>query len=73
LCCCGVGARGRAGGGAQGVVDYLMIQGFSQFMPEPVAVHTELLSRGMSFYICIFISLITTVIGYMIRRKRVNN
>jgi len=47
-----------------------MIQGFSQFMPEPVAVHTELLSRGMSFYICIFISLITIAIGYMIRRKR---
>ena len=59
--------------GAQGVVDYLMIQGFSQFMPEPVAVHTELLSRGMSFYICIFISLITTVIGYLVRRKRADN
>ena len=55
--------------GAQGVVDYLMIQGFSQFMPEDVAVHTELLSRGMSFYICIFISLITIAIGYMKRRK----
>lgn len=57
--------------GAQGVVDYLMIQGFSQFMPEDVAVHTELLSRGMSFYICIVISLVTIAIGYIKRRKKV--
>lgn len=56
--------------GAQGVADYLMIRGFSQFMPKDVAVHTELLSRGMSFYICIAISLATVAVGYVIRRKK---
>lgn len=56
--------------GAQGVVDYLMIQGFSQFMPHDIAIHTGLLSRGISFYICIFISLITIAIGYIRRRKK---
>lgn len=56
--------------GAQGVADYLMIQGFSQFMPENIAVHTELLSRGISFYACIFVSLVTIVTGYIRRIKK---
>ena len=55
--------------GAQGVVDYLMIQGFSKFMPPGLAVHTGLLSRGISFYICIIISLVTIIIGYIRRNK----
>lgn len=55
--------------GAQGVADYLMLQGFSNFMNEELAVHTELLSRGISFYVCITISLIVSAIGYFKVRK----
>lgn len=58
--------------GAMGVVDYLMFQGFEQFLTEDMALHTELISRGLSFYTCIIISLFTVFLGYF-RRKLLKN
>lgn len=55
--------------GAMGIIDYLLIEGFQNIMSEMMAVHTEMLSRGCSFYICILISLLTVVFGYF-RKKR---
>lgn len=57
--------------GAMGVVDYLMLEGFGQFMDSEMAAHTEIISRATNFYICIIVSLVTVIIGY-IRRKRKN-
>lgn len=56
--------------GAQGVVDFLMLQGFSKFMDEGLAVHTELLSRGISFYICITVSFLVSAVGYFTKRNK---
>ena len=53
--------------GAMGAIDYLMINGFEQFMPGDVAVNLELLSRGISFYICVIISLATVIGGHVKR------
>ena len=41
--------------GAMGVADYLMIDGFSTIVSGRQAVKLELLSRGISFYLCVLI------------------
>lgn len=65
-----VGSNSAPVPGAQGVADYLMLQGFSKIMSRDMAVHTELFSRGISFYMCITISLAAVALGYFKRRKR---
>lgn len=47
--------------GSMGVADYLMINGFSGMMPENRAVMMELLSRSISFYGCIVVSILIVV------------
>lgn len=54
--------------GAMGVVDYLMLSGFSMLMPRNMAAHLELLSRGISFYFCVVICLLIIAGGYLRRR-----
>ncbi len=49
--------------GAVGAADYLFIDGFGSFIQDPVSI--ELLSRGISFYICIIICGIVTLAAYM--------
>lgn len=56
--------------GAMGVIDYLMLEGFGQFMDTEMAAHTEIISRATNFYICIIVSLITVIIGYIRRKKK---
>ena len=58
--------------GAMGVADYLMLDGFSGIMCRDTAFHLEMLSRGMTFYICVSISGLVTLIGYIIKRRRRN-
>jgi len=41
--------------GAMGVTDYLMLDGFDAIMTEEMATSLELLSRSLSFYVCIII------------------
>ncbi|SFC99487.1 lysylphosphatidylglycerol synthase transmembrane domain-containing protein [Butyrivibrio sp. YAB3001] len=56
--------------GGMGIADYLMIDSFIEVMGEQMAYNVELISRGMTFYICVFISGITILVGYMVRRNR---
>ncbi|MBR6402696.1 MAG: flippase-like domain-containing protein [Eubacterium sp.] len=56
--------------GGMGISDYLMIDGFYRVMGEQMAYSVELISRGITFYICVTISGIITLIGYMIGRKK---
>ena len=56
--------------GGMGISDYLMIDGFTKMMGEYMAYNVELISRGVTFYICVSISGIITLIGYMSGRKR---
>ncbi len=55
--------------GAIGVTDYLMIQGFGKLLPLEAAVHLELVSRGLSFYFCIFVCGLVIGVRYF-RLKR---
>ncbi len=56
--------------GAMGVADYLMLNGFSGLMDRQMAFHLEMLSRGMTFYICVSLSGLVTFAGYLFKRKR---
>lgn len=56
--------------GAMGVSDYLMLDGFSDILSEQQAVNLELISRSVSFYICILICGIYTLLKYLMLMKR---
>ncbi len=56
--------------GAMGVSDFLMVDGFLELMGRTGAFQVDMLSRGLSFYICVLLSGIITLIGYIhLRRK----
>ena len=56
--------------GAMGVSDYVMLDGFSKVMPYQDAVNFELLSRSLSFYVCVALCGITVLIKYLHQRKQ---
>lgn len=56
--------------GAQGVSDYLLLDGLGVMMGNDVAVNLDLLSRCISFYGCIAISIIIVAISYAYHMKR---
>ena len=47
-----------------------MIDGFNRVMGEQMAYSVELISRGITFYVCVSVSGIITLIGYILGRKR---
>ena len=49
--------------GGMGVADYLLIDGFRAFFDEASAVNLELISRGVSFYVCMIISAVAVFFG----------
>ncbi len=51
--------------GAMGIFDYVLLEGLGSFMSEEIALNLELLSRGFSFYLCILICGIITLISYI--------
>ena len=55
--------------GAMGVADYILIDGFSAFMPPSMAVKMELLSRSVSFYSLVFLCGMVALFGYLRRRR----
>ena len=55
--------------GAMGVADYLMLNGYMELMTKEQAYRLEILSRGLSFYTCMILSMIVTGIGYLLLRK----
>ena len=56
--------------GAMGVADYLMLDGFSGLMGYQDAFALEMLSRGITFYICVAVSGLITLGGYLLKRYR---
>ena len=56
--------------GAMGVSDYIMLDGFRSIMSESAAVNLELLSRSCSFYVCIFLCGISTLLYYRSLKRR---
>lgn len=57
--------------GSMGVTDYMMLDGFSSMgMDEARCASLELLSRGLSFYICILLCGILVLIKYAFIRFR---
>ena len=56
--------------GGMGVADYLMLDGFSDLMEFEDAIHLEVLSRSISFYICVAVSGVIVLIGSFLQRKR---
>ena len=55
--------------GAMGVSDYIMLDGFGKVIPDQNAVNFELLSRSLSFYVCVALCGITVLIKYLHQRK----
>ena len=41
--------------GGMGVADYLMLDGVEEFLPPDLVVSMELLSRSLSFYVCVLL------------------
>ncbi|MCR4566618.1 MAG: flippase-like domain-containing protein [Pseudobutyrivibrio sp.] len=56
--------------GAMGISDFLMIDGFSKLMTRAQAFQLDMISRGITFYICVAVSGIVTLVGYLIGRKK---
>ena len=56
--------------GAMGVADFLMVDGFTALIGRDEAFRVDMLSRGMSFYICVALSGIITLIGYIVLKRR---
>lgn len=56
--------------GAMGVSDYLMLQGFGTVMPAQDAANLELLSRTLSFYSCIILCGVLTLVAYLLQNRR---
>lgn len=55
--------------GAMGVSDYIMLDGFGNMMPYENAVNFELLSRSLSFYVCVIICGAAVLINYLIHKR----
>ncbi|MBQ6116904.1 MAG: flippase-like domain-containing protein [Oscillospiraceae bacterium] len=58
--------------GAMGVADFLMLDAFSclGFIAAEEVLRLEMLSRGLSFYLCVAVSGVITLIGYLLLRKK---
>ena len=56
--------------GSMGVTDYMMIDGFSSIMDEAQSANLELLSRTLSFYVCVLLCGLIVLIKYAIIRFR---
>ena len=57
--------------GAVGISEFLMYFGYTMILSEEAAYSLAILGRGISFYTCSIISIITVILGYiMIRIKK---
>lgn len=55
--------------GAMGVSDYIMLDGYGNMMPYQSAVNFELLSRSLSFYVCVILCGAAVFIKYLIQKR----
>ncbi len=58
--------------GAVGISEFLMYFGYTMLFNEEAAYSLAILSRGITFYTCSFISIITVIIGYILIRFNKN-
>ena len=57
--------------GAMGVTDYMMLDGYTELLPDEFAFEVQMLSRSISFYFCIFVSAVIVLIGWLwVHHKR---
>lgn len=56
--------------GAMGISDYIMLDGFNNLMWVHNAVNFELLSRSLSFYVCVILCGVTTLVQYLKQKKQ---
>lgn len=54
--------------GAVGISEFIMFFGYSMLMDSDFAIELAVASRGISFYTCSLVSLITVIIGYIFIR-----
>ncbi len=54
--------------GAVGISEFLMYFGYTMFLSEEAAYSLAILGRGISFYTCSIISIITVILGYIFIR-----
>lgn len=59
--------------GGIGVTDYLMLNGYMELMTREQAYRLELLSRGLSFYLCMLLSLLIVGAGYLFQHFKGNS
>ena len=59
--------------GAVGISEFLMYIGYTMLLSDEAAYSLAILSRGISFYTCSIISIITVIIGYIIIRNKQQN
>lgn len=59
--------------GAMGIADYLLIQGLEVIPNIVLEANLEMISRSISFYFCVLISLIITVIAILRQNRAVNH
>ena len=63
-----VGSNGVPVPGAMGAIDYLLLEGFTHIQEIDSVANMELLVRGVSFYICVLICGVITLLGYLKNR-----
>lgn len=68
-----LGANSMPIPGAMGVSDMLMLDGFSTYVGQADAANLVLLSRAFSFYSCVIICGVSTLIQYLAIKKRRNS
>lgn len=56
--------------GGMGVSDYLMLDGFGSFLSPADLVDFELLTRALSFYMCVVFCGIATLVKFILLKKR---
>ena len=56
--------------GAVGISEFLMYFGYTMLLSEEASYSLAILGRGISFYTCSIISIITVIIGYILIRLR---
>lgn len=57
--------------GGMGVADYLLLSGLCQIDDIASTANLALFSRGISFYSCIFITIIILIVGYALQERRI--
>lgn len=58
--------------GAVGISEFLMYFGYTMLLSDEAAYTLAILGRGISFYTCSFISIITVITGYIILKLKSN-